>query len=83
MFFRAPVKNALIDKTLPKNCSKVSIAETDNQQQLNEEMFQNILQLGGRVEIMKVNNDKDQVINRRNFKVFYDGDMPSVGYTRN
>jgi hypothetical protein len=80
--FKAPVRSALIDKALPKNCSKVSIAKTDNQHELDQQMFENIMNLGGRVEIMKAKNDQDQVINRRNFKVFFEGDAPSVGYER-
>ena len=38
--------------------------------------------LGGRVEIMKVNDDKDNQIKRRNFKIEYGGNLPSVGYRK-
>ena len=38
--------------------------------------------LGGRVEIMKVNDDKDNELKRRTFKIEYAGNIPSVGYKR-
>jgi len=38
--------------------------------------------LGGRVEILKINEDADNLIKQRNFFVSYDGDRPTIGLRR-
>jgi hypothetical protein len=55
------IKTAKINKTIPQNCGRRDLKMSDTQD-LQKKSMQNILDLAGRVEIMKINQDSSHLI---------------------